>query len=412
MTSSDTAPSNTRLPLLVAAGLGFVVLALAWWLSRPGAGIDALPVYEAELTEDGAVILPPEMIAAAGLVVVDVESDTRPDTFEATALVALDETRTARIGSLVEGVVSATYREVGARVPAGTVLAAIHSHVVHDAWAGYRKAVADRRRLANEVSYVTQAEARATRLFADRAVSAQAVERAEADRLAAEEQLIAADAELRRAADELEHLGIDATAGGVEEDADRIPARAPIGGVVLERLVTPGTAVTPGTPLFVVSDLASVWVLAEIDERRIAQVAVGQPAIVRVSAYPDDTFAGRVTFVGDTVNPRTRRVLVRCEVPNPEGLLKPEMFATVTLGSGEPRTVVTVPAVAVHDLDGHTVVFVEEAPGRLRPRRVVVASERDGRVDVIDGLSRGMRVATTGSFLVKSELLRSALVED
>jgi len=412
MTSSDTASSSSRLPLLVAAGLGLVVLALAWWLSRPDTSVEDLPVYEAELTEDGAVILPPEMIAAAGLQVVDVESDTRPDTFEATALVALDETRTARIGSLVEGVVSATYREVGARVPAGTVLAAIHSHVVHDAWAGYRKAVADRRRLANEVTYVTQAEARAARLFTDRAVSSQAVERAQADRLAAEEQLAAADAEVRRAIDELEHLGIDATVSAATEVADRIPARAPIGGVVLERLVTPGTAVTPGTPLFVVSDLGTLWVLAEIDERRIAQVAVGQPAAIRVSAYPDDTFAGRVTFVGDTVNPRTRRVLVRCEVPNPEGRLKPEMFATVTLGSGEPRTVVTVPAVAVHDLEGHAVVFVEEAPGRFRPRRVVVATERDGRVDVIEGLSPGMRVATAGSFLVKSELLRSALVED
>ena len=89
--------------------------------------------------------------------------------------------------------------------------------------------------------------------------------------------------------------------------ASRFPARAPFAGVVLERLVTTGTAVTPGTTLFVVSDLSSLWALAEVDETALARVAPNRPVHVRVSAYPDETFEGRVTFVGDTVNPKTRR---------------------------------------------------------------------------------------------------------
>jgi cobalt-zinc-cadmium efflux system membrane fusion protein len=157
--------------------------------------------------------------------------------------------------------------------------------------------------------------------------------------------------------------------------------------------------------LFLVSDLSSLWAIAEVDETLLAQVSVNRPVHLRVPAYPDEEFQGRITFVGDTVNPKTRRVVVRSEVPNPSGRLKPEMYATVTLDTGAPRDVVTVPATAVHDLEGTRVVFVEEAPGRFRPRPVTVGGEEAGAVEVRSGLRGGERVATAGSFLLKSAIV-------
>ena len=123
------------------------------------------------------------------------------------------------------------------------------------------------------------------------------------------------------------------------------------------------------------SDLSTLWALAEIDETALSHVKAGRPVEVRVSAYPDEAFPGTIAWVADTINPKTRRVTVRCALPNPVGRLKPEMYATVTLGEGEPRPVVLVPSEAVQDIDGKPVVFVEDGQGRYRRRDVTVGPD-------------------------------------
>jgi RND family efflux transporter MFP subunit len=268
------------------------------------------------------------------------------------------------------------------------------------------------RRLETELTYARDAQARAERLLKDKAISAQEQERAKANRVAAEEQLDMAGTEVRRAEEDLEHLGVSNSEDPSGETGEDITVRSPIAGVVLERLVTPGTAIIPGTPMFVVSDLSRVWVVAEVDESRLSQVEKGRPVKVRVAAYPDLLFDGTVTMVGDVVNPKTRRVMVRCQVPNGDGRLKPEMFATVVLGTGEARPVVVVPAVAVHDVNGRAVVFVQEGDGPFRERVVTGGPEADGLVEIKSGLRAGERVATTGSFLIKSQLLKASMQGD
>ena len=353
----------------------------------------------------GVVTLDPAAREAAGLVVAPAVEVRRTAGLGTPAVVAMDETRTSRIGAVVDGIVVATYAEVGDRVPAGFVLAAVHSAIVHEAWADYRKAVAERRQAGRELRFAEQAEARARRLLRDQAGSVQEAERAAVDRAAAEEHLEMAQTDVRRAEETLEHLGITSGDDPSGESGEVIPARTPLSGVVLERLVSGGTAVTTGTPLFVVSDLSSLWVLAEVDDTAVGRVTVGQPVSVAVAAYPGATFAGAVAFVGDVVNPKTRRVTVRCAVPNPDGRLKPAMYARVTLEAGAPRPVVEVPAEAVHDLDGRTVVFVEEGDGRYASRDVRTGPEAQGRVEVLDGLHAGERVVVKGSVLLESELL-------
>ncbi len=398
-----------RLPLIgllvLAGGLAAVFLLRA-------------PSHPAATGQEAA--LPPGVVRIdrtarenAGVTIGTVRTITRAPQLEAPGVVALDETRTARIGSLVEGIVTSVFLETGDRVTAGQRLADLHSHVVHEAWAAYRKALAERRRQTTEVAYAVEAEARAGRLYAAKALPLQDVHRARADRVAAEEALDMARTEVRRAEEELEHYGITSGEDPTGEAGEQIPVRTPIAGVVLDRMVTQGTAVTPGVPLFVVSDLSTLWALAEIDETHLSRVAVGRPVAVRVAAYPDETFPGRIAFIADTVNPKTRRVSVRCEVPNPDGRLKPEMYATVALGEGEPRTVLVVPQDAVQTLDGSPVVFVAEGGDRFRAQPVTPGAKIDGLIEVTEGLTADQPIVTAGSFLLKSELLKAAApIED
>ena len=348
----------------------------------------------------------------AGVRVGPVATASRADQTEAPGLIALDERRTARIGSLVEGIVLETFAEVGDRVRQGQLLAAMHSTVVHESWASYRKAIAERRRLEKELAFAIAAHERTRRLYADKAISSQDVQRAEADRAAAEEMLDMGRTEVRRSEEELEHLGITNAEDPSGEAGEQVPVTTPIAGVVLERLVTPGTAVTPGTPLYVVSDLSVLWALVEIDESLLSHVRVGQAMELGVAAYQAETFAGIVSLVGDTVNPKTRRVTVRCALKNADGRLKPQMYATAVIREHEPRQAVVVPVDAIQTINGRPAIFVAEPDGRFRPRAVDTGATIEGMVEVRSGLRAGERIAVAGSFVLKSELLKSTASEE
>jgi cobalt-zinc-cadmium efflux system membrane fusion protein len=394
-----------RLPrVLLAAGLLLVpaVVVVRVFTAKPAE--EAVPAA----APTDAVTLGERSISLAGIEVAEAKGVTRAATFDAPAVLALDETRTARIGSLVEGNVVRILSEVGDRVGRGTVLAEMHSHIIHDAWADYRKATSETRRRETELAWATRAAERAGRLYREKALSLQEQQRAEADQIAAREELDRARTEVRRAEEALEHLGVTNQEDPTGESGESIPVRAPLAGVVLEKFVTAGTAATPGTPLFVVSDLSALWAMAEVDETRIPLVATGRPARVFVAAWPDRAFDARVTFVGDAVNPKTRRVTVRCQVPNPDGLLKPEMYARVALGESAPRPMVVVPEEAVQEMEGRPHVFVAGEKGRFEKREVALGASSEGLVEVRSGVAAGEKVATRGSFLLKSQLLSAS----
>jgi cobalt-zinc-cadmium efflux system membrane fusion protein len=394
-----------RLPVLVVLAVAAVASVAVW---RACAGRRG-PEGEGAATSEGTVSLPEAAQKQAGISVEAVRRLTRTDRVEAPGVLALDEKRTARLGSMVDGMVVKAHAEVGDRVRAGRVLAEMHSHVVHDAWADYRKAVAERRHRETEREFARQNEERAQRLLAEKAVSQHEARRAEADRVAADEQLEMARTEVRRAEEALQHYGVTNADDPTGESGEYIPVRSPLDGVVLEKSVTQGTAVTVGSPLFVVANLAELWAVAEIDETQLPLVRTGRPTELRVAAYPGETFAGRVSFVSDTVNPKTRRVTVRCQVPNADGRLKPEMYASLTLSSGEPHEVLAVPSGAVQEIGGAPLVFVRTRGGSFERRDVTLGQEAEGWVEVRSGLKEGEEVAAGGSFLLKSELLEASV---
>jgi cobalt-zinc-cadmium efflux system membrane fusion protein len=413
MTAHDHAPEQHGLGpvkggrLLVLAVLAVALVGVvAVWRACSGRGATE---SQGPASAAGTVSLGEAAQKQAGISTAVVKKLSRADRVEAPGLLALDEKRTARLGSTVDGMVTRAIAEVGDRVRPGQALAEMMSHVVHDSWASYRKAIAEKRRRETEQAFAKQNEERAKRLFEAKAVSRQDVQRAEADRVAADEQLDMATTEVRRAEEELEHYGITNAEDPSGEAGEYIPVRSPLHGVVLEKSVTQGTAVTVGTPLYVVADLSELWAVAEIDETQLPLVRAGRPTELRVAAYPSETFAGTITFVGDMVNPKTRRVTVRCQVPNADGRLKPEMYAQVTLAAGEPREALGVPASAIQEIDGKPVVFVRTAKGAFERREVVVGTESNGWVELRGGVREGETVATAGSFLLKSELLKGSM---
>lgn len=390
-----------------------------WWLVGPGAvALAALGWFAWSQATSPAADQPATGAPAAGVSVseaaarssgIDAQTPTwieRVDRIEASGVVSLNERQTARPGAIAEGIVQHIDVQVGDRVRQGARLATIHSHVVHDAWAGYFKALSERRRFENEVRYAHVAEERAVRLLADRALSPQEVDRARSDRIAAEQSLRAAQAEEVRATQELAHYGIVARPEGNPQQEDDVPVRAPLTGAIIERQVSPGAAVTLGTPLFVVSDLSSVWVTAEVDEAQVGHLATGVPVEVQVTAYPGEVFRGTITAVGDVVNPATRRVTIRCELLNRDGRLKPQMFAHVMLTSPKPRRMLVIPERAVQEMEGQTVVFARDAQGRYHRRPIVVGTTIAGRTEIISGADDDDMIATAGAFLIKSELVK------
>ncbi|MDH4064543.1 MAG: efflux RND transporter periplasmic adaptor subunit [Acidobacteriota bacterium] len=386
----------------IAALLVSLLGACSGVTTSPEADMAAAPTASSEVTVAAGDA------TAAGIEVAPARIVERSDTLEASGVVTFDERRTARMGSLVEGVVHEIRVQPGDTVARGAVVARLHTHVVHDAWAAYFKAQAELQRLESELTFAKTAASRAEQLVEDRALSRQELERARADVMAAELALVAGRAEVTRTVQELEHYSITPHPDSDPREQEDVPVVAPFAGVVIERLATEGSAVTPGTPLLVISDLSRVWIAVEVDETLVGRVKAGSVAAIRTAAYPDQTFTGTLTAVGDVVNPTTRRVTLRIEAPNADRRLKPQMFVTATLGAAAPRRMLVVPAGAVQEMEGETVVFVRTGADRFARRAVTTGTDAGGEVEIVRGLGDGDMVVTAGAFLLKSELMKPA----
>ncbi len=200
--------------------------------------------------------------------------------------------------------------------------------------------------------------------------------------------------------------GIDSTQ--IEEVRTRGKAseylriNAPISGTVIEKHVVPGSAVEAGMALYRIADLTTVWVEAEVAERDIQRLVVGQRARITLDGVPEADFTGAVTYIYPGLNPETRTGRVRFAVPNTEGRLKLDMYADVLadLPFGER---LTVPVGAVIHAGASHVVFVDLGEGRLEPRHVKVGVGAEGFIEVLEGLREGEVVVTSANFLIAAE---------
>jgi Cu(I)/Ag(I) efflux system membrane fusion protein len=178
---------------------------------------------------------------------------------------------------------------------------------------------------------------------------------------------------------------------------------APFDGVVLEKMVVAGQGVMPGMKLYRLADLATVWVEGEVFEQDLAAVRLGTPARVEIAAYPGRSFTGRVSFVNPVVDEQSRAARVRVVLPNPGGVLRPGMYATLYVDVRLGADALSLPSDAIVMTGERNLVFVARADGTLEARPVTLGARAGDRVQVLDGVMAGERVAASANFLIDAE---------
>jgi Cu(I)/Ag(I) efflux system membrane fusion protein len=212
----------------------------------------------------------------------------------------------------------------------------------------------------------------------------------------------------------LENIGVPETVIASIEQTHEIPLSvpwpAPQDGEIVERAVVNGMRAAPGDVLFRIVDHDVVWVMADVAERDLSLVAVGQKVAVRPRAFPDRVFNGEVSLIYPHLNPETRTERVRIELQNPDGLLRPDMYADVEIATGTEAPVLTVPDSAVIDSGARQVVLLDKGDGRFESRPVKIGRHGDGFVEIREGAAEGDKVVVAANFLIDAESnLKAAL---
>jgi membrane fusion protein, copper/silver efflux system len=185
---------------------------------------------------------------------------------------------------------------------------------------------------------------------------------------------------------------------------------SPRDGVVLMRNATEGMKMSAGDPLFRIADLSTVWVLADVPEYELASVQVGQSASIRVRSLPGRIFHGRIALIYPQINTETRTTKVRIEIANPDGALRPDMYADVEIAAGGSVPVVTVPDSAVIDTGTRQVVILDKGDGRFEPLEVTIGTQGGGFTEIRNGIAAGDKVVVAANFLIDAESnLKAAL---
>lgn len=304
--------------------------------------------------------------------------------------IRLNEDRTAHVVPRVGGVVESVGATLGQSVRKGQVLAVIASTTVSDQRSALNAA---QRRLELARSTFD----REKRLWEERIAAEQDYQQA---RAALQEAEIA----VTNARQRLAAIGIAPTGAG----GNRFELRAPFDGIVLEKHVTLGEAVKEDTNVFTISDLSTVWASFNVAAADLHVARHNARATVRAPAM-DAESSGSVSYVGSLIGENTRTATARVTVPNPQGAWRPGLFVNVTIVSGERRAALTVPDEAIQTLDGKPHVFVKTPEG-FQARAVKLGRGDGRRTEVITGLEPGEQVVGANSFVLKSELEKSAAV--
>lgn len=388
-----------------SAVLVLAVAAACGSKSEPPDTRGAPAAEKAEPDADKELIrLTKEQLATAKITTIAAERRDETAAIGATGEIEPPDDGVARIGPKVPGRVARLFKGVGDPVKRGELLASIDSPDLGRAKADYVAAAA--------IAKVTKETADRERALFEKKISS------EKDWRQAEAEATKARAEKDAAEVRLHTLGIsDAQLAALspgEHFAASFSVTSPIEGVVVERPATLGQLAQPQETMFVVMDLRNVWVLADVYERDLGQLAVGQKVTATVPAWKDRHFVGTVASIGAVIERRSRAVKIRVVMPNPDGALKPGMFATVEIEGtrGAPRTAVYVPTPAIQRDGTRAVVFVAKDVGSYEPRRIEVGQRNREWSEVLHGVAEGEAVVVQGSFALKSELKKGELGEE
>ncbi len=336
---------------------------------RPGKspmGMDLIPVYEGEEPQQKpggppVVTISPEVVNNLGVRTSEVRRKDLSQRIDTVGFVNFDEGRISHIHPRTEGWIERLLvKSEGERVKKGDLLFEIYSPALVNAQHEYVQALSTGARSLIEAS---------------------------AQRLRS----------LGVAEGEIQQLS------RTRKVQQRVQIYAPQDGVVAVLNVRQGMYITPGTEVMSLADLGTVWVFAEVFEGQTDWVQVGQPAEIRLPYRPGSTWQGRVEYVYPDLDPKTRTLRVRLRFENPHEILKPNMYAAVTIQAGEHRDAVVVPPGAVIRTGQSDRVVMALGDGRFQPREVVTGVEGADDVEILEGLKAGERVVVSAQFLIDSE---------
>ncbi len=352
---------------------------------------------------EGAVQLNSEAIALAGIEVSKAVAVAPSEQIGATAVVELNVDRVARVNPRVAGRCINVLSSLGDKVRSDQILAQIDSVEVGQVWSDYLKAKA-------QIELASRNVKREEALFAKKISPEQ-------DLLKARQELGQAEAEMLLAREKFRLLGIDvdrvdANTSGTTHNHPPISVPAPLSGTIVERSVTQGEMVGPEKTIFTIADLSTLWLMIDIYERDIGRIRTGMQVKVSVSTYPGKEFRGRISYIADIMDEKSRTVKARVTIDNGDGFLKPGMFASASIHSGKDSIagkVIALPEEAVF-LDGsERYVFIREGNNKFVVREVLVGPASGGKIEIKEGLKAGEVVVTKGVFALKSEFKKKSL---
>ena len=333
----------------------------------------------------------------------------------ATGSVGYDQLHFARIKPMARGRIETLDVTAGDRVVAGQRLAVLDNFDLSAAHSKVLGAEAALNQAKAQLAAASAAYDRATNLIrSDLVTQAELVAR-RATAVTMEADLRTKEAQLRQyQEEEARLLPVRRAAAGAGTSNDqpgdsRGALFAPFAGVVDSVSVATGEIVDPATPIFTVSDLSTVWVQADVAEKDLGAVKVGDAVEVKVSAFPGRVFAGRVTYIPDQIESATGMAKVRCEVPNPDGALRVNMFATVTILSPQGGDAVLAPSSSLQEVNGQSVVFIPTGDRQFAWRAVHTGLVANGKTQITSGLAAGTPVVGEGSYWLKAALMQSTI---
>lgn len=336
------------------------------------------------------LVLSADEIKKAGITLKSLKLEDRPEYVSVTATIQPNRNKLAYISPRIPGRIVKVGVEVGDAVRKGQVLAVLDSVELGEARSAYLQA-------ASEAAVARAGFERAQRLQADNIIP-------EKDYLRARAEHEKAKASLRASSDKLRMVGVepDKLTGSV------FPLVAPFAGSVIEKHAVLGALREPEEIVFTVADLSMLWVEADLAESDLAKVQNSALASVTVAAYPGEVFNGRLVYVSSVMDKATRTVKARIEVPNRDGRLKPEMFATATIYTAFNEKVLLVPENAVVLVQGQATLFVAEEGG-YEARPVEIGERRNGLAIIKSGVIAGENVVVSGAYALKARLLKSQI---
>ena len=336
-------------------------------------GMDYIPVYDDEDANDGAVKISLGKLQKAGVRSEQVERRVLNVPVRAPGTIELDERRVSIVSFRFEGFIESVENvTTGQHVHKGQSLMKVYSPALASA--------------AAEYASVHGAKAGS-------GITSQGIKgaRRRLENLGMSEQAIA----------DIERSG---------EPSLSVPWLAPQDGEILERAAVNGMRAAPGAVLFRIADHQVVWAIADIAERDLGLISIGQKVSVRPRAYPNRVFTGTVALIYPHMNAQTRTARIRVELPNPDELLRPDMFADIEIATGTETPVLTVPDSAVIDSGQRQVVLLDKGEGRFEPRTVKLGRRGDSRVEIVEGLDDSDKVVVSANFLIDAESnLKAAL---